>query len=96
MTPVRAPGIAVEYRFQCFCGAPIVATEKTAKCAKCGGTLGIRRVKRQHWKIAPPELPHRKLQASDLQTLAIRIAGSLLWVYGVYVLGQYVYELVNS
>lgn len=96
MRPVRTPGITVEYRFRCFCGAPIVATGKTANCPSCGEALGIRRFKRQHWKIAPPILPRRKLRGSDLQSLAIQIAASLLWGYGVYVLGQYVYELIST
>lgn len=32
--------IVVEYRFHCFCGAPIVTIEKTVTCATCGETLG--------------------------------------------------------
>jgi hypothetical protein len=51
MTPAITPEVAVEYHLRCFCGAFIVATEKTVTCAYCGQTLGIRRVKRhrQHW-----------------------------------------------
>jgi hypothetical protein len=40
MTPATAPAIVVEYHFRCFCGAPIVTTEKTVTCATCGETLG--------------------------------------------------------
>jgi hypothetical protein len=81
--------IAVEYCFHCFCGAPIVTTEKTVNCANCGKTIGIRRVKRQRWKIAPTEAPHRRLQLADLQPLGIRIFLCLL-------LGYYVYDLVDD
>jgi hypothetical protein len=51
MRPAIAPGVAVEYYFRCFCGAFIVATERTVACAYCGQLLGIRRVKRhrQYW-----------------------------------------------
>lgn len=42
----------VEYDFQCFCGTPIVTSEKTVTCANCGRTFGIRRVgKRAHWHV---------------------------------------------
>jgi hypothetical protein len=40
MTPEVARAIVVEYRFRCFCGAPILTTDKTATCASCGETLG--------------------------------------------------------
>lgn len=45
----------VEYHFRCFCGTPIVTTEKTATCVACGKTLGIRRVKkhRRKWYAFP-------------------------------------------
>jgi hypothetical protein len=45
----------VEYHFRCFCGTPIVATEKKATCVACGKTLGIRRVKkhRRKWYTFP-------------------------------------------
>ncbi len=46
MTP--APETVVEYHLQCFCGAPIVATEKTASCANCGLTFEIRRRAHRH------------------------------------------------
>ena len=52
MTPTIATPRVVEYRFPCFWGAPIVTSEKSLTCANCGKTLAIRRVKRQHWKIA--------------------------------------------
>jgi hypothetical protein len=42
----------VEYDFQCFCGTPIVTTEKTGTCTNCGRTFRIRRVgKRTHWRV---------------------------------------------
>src|SRR5271169_4752320 len=40
MTPATARPIVVEHHFRCFCGAPIVTTEKTVTCASCGETLG--------------------------------------------------------
>jgi hypothetical protein len=45
----------VEYDFQCFCGTPIVTTEKTVTCTNCGKTFGIRRVRkhRHRWNIVP-------------------------------------------
>jgi len=73
-----------EYELQCFCGAEIVTTEKTVTCASCGETLGIHRVKKQHWKIAPLPRPHRRLQPPDLRKLAIRISLYLLLAYYVY------------
>ena len=54
MAPAVARKIVVEYHFQCFCGAPIVTTEKTVTCPSCGDTLGyygstlpVRRIDRQ-------------------------------------------------
>jgi len=49
MTPAIAPEVV--YHLRCFCGAFIVAAEKTVTCAHCGQVLGIRRVKghRAHW-----------------------------------------------
>ncbi len=42
----------VEYDFRCFCGTPIVTTEKTVTCTNCGRTFGIRRVgKRTRWRV---------------------------------------------
>ncbi len=42
----------VEYDFQCFCGTPIVTTEKTMTCTNCGRTFEIRRVgKRTRWRV---------------------------------------------
>jgi hypothetical protein len=79
MTPAIASGVVVEYRFQCFCGAPIVATAKTLTCANCGESLLIRRFKRQHWKIAPPALPHRRLLLSDLPDIGMRILLPYPW-----------------
>lgn len=81
MTPAIASEIVVEYHFRCFCGASNVTTEKTLTCAHCGAVLGIRRVRRQHWKIIPPQRPHRRLQVRDLTQLAIRIAIYLLLGY---------------
>jgi hypothetical protein len=40
MKPAVAQQIVVEYHFRCFCGAPIVTTEKTVTCLSCGDTLG--------------------------------------------------------
>ena len=97
MTPAIAPAqIVVEYDFQCFCGAPIGTTKKIVTCANCGKVLGIRRSKRQHWKIVPPPRPHRRLQLEDLKSLAIRIALYLLLSGCVYDLGKYVYGLVDN
>lgn len=89
MTSAIATEVIVEYHFRCFCGAPIIATEKRATCANCGETLGIRRVKRQHRKIAPAEVPHRSLQPADLQTLAIRLFLYLL-------LGYYLFDSIDD
>ena len=78
MTPAIESETIVEYEFRCFCGAPIVTTEKKVTCANCGKELGIRRSRRQHWKIAPPQRPHRKLQVEDLGVLMNRIVPYLL------------------
>jgi hypothetical protein len=96
MTPTVPSDIIVEYRFRCFCGAPIVATEKALTCANCGASLGIRRFKRQHWKIAPRPLPHRRLQFADLHDLAIRILFFLSFAGCLYVLGNFLSDLVSS
>jgi hypothetical protein len=99
MTPAIAPQTAVEYHFRCFCGATIVATEKTVTCANCGKELRIRRFKRQHWKIAPPQRPHRKLQVEDLSALMNRIVPYLLLLgfclLCVYYLEEYVLGLAE-
>jgi hypothetical protein len=91
--PAVALENVVEYRFLCFCGDPITATEKTVTCANCGIELGIRRFKRQHWKLAPPQRPHRSLQVEDLGGLVNRIVPIVLLVFsllcGCYLLGQY-------
>jgi hypothetical protein len=89
LTSETTSEIVVEYRFQCFCGSPIVATEKTAACANCGEILGIHR-KRTHrrWYIAWRQGPYRKLQLEDLEELAIRIA---LYFFS----GYYVYDLLH-
>jgi hypothetical protein len=53
MTPKVASETVVEYDFRCFCGAPIIATEKTADCNSCGRIFEIRRIRRhthQPWK----------------------------------------------
>jgi hypothetical protein len=93
MKPAIALETVVEYRFLCFCGDPITATEKTVTCANCGKELRIRRFKRQHWKIAPPQRPHRNLQVEDLGALVNRVIPTLLLVFsllcGCYLLGQY-------
>ena len=97
MTPAIEPEDVVEYELRCFCRAPIVTAEKTVSCANCGKVLGIRRVKRQHWKIRPPQRPHRKLQVEDLRELMNRIAlYAVLLGFGllcVYYLGQYLLGL---
>jgi hypothetical protein len=97
MKPAIASEITVEYRFLCFCGDPITATEKTVTCANCAKELGIRRFKRQHWKIAPPRRPHRNLQVEDLGALVNRIIATLLLGFyllcGCYLLGQYLLGL---
>jgi hypothetical protein len=95
MTPSIARETVVEYHFQCFCGAPIVAAEKTTKCPNCGETLGIRRVKRQHWKIAPRH-NHGRLQPAGLREFAIRTFLFLLLGSCLYLLGQWVYDLLSS
>jgi hypothetical protein len=96
MTSAIATPRVVEYRFRCFCGAPIVSIEKTAVCAHCGKTLSIRRVRKQHWKIAPPELPHRRMRPSDLRTLAMRVALCLALSCEAYVLAQGLYDMVSD
>ena len=97
MRPAIASDIVVEYRFLCFCGDPIITSEKTLTCANCGKELGIRRFKRQHWKIAPPQRPHRKLQVEDLGVLVNRIVPYLLLGFSLfsafYLLGQYLSAL---
>ena len=90
MTPALEPEDVVEYELRCFRRAPIVTTEKTASCANCGKVLGIRRVKRQHWKIAPHQRPWRKLRVEDLGALMNHIGYYLLLGFGllyVYYLG---------
>jgi hypothetical protein len=96
MTSAIATPRVVEYRFRCFCGAPIVSSEKTAACAQCGKTLSIRRVRRQHWRIAPAELLHRPLRPSDLGTLAMRLALYLALACAVYSLAQGLYDMVSD
>jgi hypothetical protein len=99
MKPALASGTVVEYHFQCFCGTPIVATEKTVTCANCGKTLGIRRSRkhtRRRWYTFPLREPHRKLQLEDLEELAILIFVYLLLGFCVYDLGSYVYDLANN
>jgi hypothetical protein len=97
MKPAIALETVVEYRFLCFCGDPITATEKTVTCANCGKELRIRRFKRQHWIVTPPQRPHRRLQGEDLGALVNRIMPALL--LGVclfcafYLLGQYLFGL---
>jgi hypothetical protein len=97
MTPVIDSEDVVGYELRCFCGSPIVTTEKTVTCADCGMVLGIRRVgRRQHWKIAPPQRPYRKLQVEDLESLMNRIVPYLLLGFSLlclYYLGQYVLGL---
>jgi hypothetical protein len=52
MTRQMASETVVEYDFRCFCGTPIVTTEKTMTCTNCGRTFEIRRVgKRTHWRV---------------------------------------------
>lgn len=96
MTPAVTSKEVVEYHFQCFCGAPIVTTEKTATCANCGESLGIRRVRshRHRRKASPHRLPQRKLRLEDLEDLAIRIGVYLLLAYSLYDLGSWIYEAV--
>jgi hypothetical protein len=49
MTQEIASEIVCEYDFQCFCGTPVVTTDKTVTCTNCGRTFEIRRVeKRTH------------------------------------------------
>lgn len=97
MKPTIASENVVEYRFLCFCGDPITATEKIVTCSNCGKKLGIRRFKRQHWKIAPPPRPHRNLQVEDLEGLVNRIMPTVLLVFsllcGCYLIGQYLLGL---
>jgi len=54
---------------------------------------GFAGFKRQHWRIAPPQRPWRKLQVEDLGALMNRIGYYLLLGFGllfVYYIGQYV------
>lgn len=98
MTPAMTSEDVVEYQFQCFCGAPIVTTEKTVTCANCGESLGIRRVRsrRHRRKVSPHRLPQRKLRLEDLEDLAIRVGVYLLLAYSLYDLGSYIYEAVAA
>lgn len=97
MTPApSAAEIIVEYEFHCFCGAPIATTGKTVTCSSCGSVLGIRRSRRQHWKIHSLVRPYRRLQVSDLKFLAIRITLYLLSAYLVYDLGRYLYGFMGD
>jgi hypothetical protein len=96
MTPEVASETVVGYDFQCFCGAPILTTEKKVTCANCGKELGIRRSRRQHWKIAPPQRPYRKLRVEDLGVLMNRVVPYLFGGFCllcVYYLGQYLLGL---
>lgn len=67
MTPATARAIVVEYHFQCFCGAPIVTTEKTVTCASCGETLGY----------YASSLPVRRIEKDKPQPVNSSYAGSL-------------------
>jgi hypothetical protein len=85
MTPAIASHL--HYRFHCFCGARIAATEKTAACASCGRAFEIRRTgKRTHWRVTTSG--HRRLRRgllpSDLKAMAIRISLYLLLGYCAY------------
>jgi hypothetical protein len=99
MKPAVALETIVEYRFLCFCGDLITATEKTVTCANCGKEIGIRRLKRQHWKIAPPRRPQRNLQVQDLGALMNRVIPTLLLCASLlcacYLLGQYLLGLAE-
>jgi hypothetical protein len=64
MTPVP---IVVEYRFRCFCGAPIVTTEKTVTCTSCGETLGS----------YASTLPVRRIEKPKQQPVSSSYTGSL-------------------
>ena len=67
MTPAVAGAIVVEYRFRCFCGTPIVTTEKTVTCASCGETLGY----------YAGTLPVRRIEKHKQQPVNSSCTGSL-------------------
>jgi len=67
MTPATARAIVVEYRFRCFCGAPIVTTEKTVTCVSCGQTL-------EHYAST---LPVRRIEKHKQQPVSSSYTGSL-------------------
>jgi hypothetical protein len=67
MTPAGARAIVVEYRFRCFCGAPIVTTEKTVTCASCGETLGY----------YASTLPVRRIEKHKQRLVNLSYTGSL-------------------
>jgi hypothetical protein len=88
-TETISENAADEHELQCLCGARVVSTARLLTCPNCGSALGVRRVKRQHWKIAPPVVPYRKLELHDLVVPAVRICGCVF-------LGFYLYGLVNG
>jgi hypothetical protein len=93
MTQGTVPEVVSKYHFQCFCGAPVVTTDKTATaCDNCGKAFGIRRARRHTRRrrhIASRMRPHRKLKLEDLEELAFRMALYLLS-------GCYVYDLLHG
>ena len=85
MTPEMALETVVEYHFECFCGAAIVASEKRVTCTNCGRNFGIRRIgKRTHqrWNIASQG--QSVWQLGDLSKLAIYAVLSVLFLCGLY------------
>lgn len=81
--PEEASNIGVKragqrkHRFHCLCGAALVTSEKTATCDNCGKTMGIRRVKHTHWRIAPRRGLQGLLQLAIYTALSVLLLGYL-------------------
>ncbi|MGA7169630.1 MAG: hypothetical protein WBW02_21295 [Candidatus Sulfotelmatobacter sp.] len=81
--PEEASNIGVErirqrkHRFHCLCGAALVTSQKTVTCYSCGKTMGIRRVKHTHWRIAPRRGVQSLLQLAIYTALSVLLLGYL-------------------
>ena len=87
MTPEMALETVVEYHFECFCGAAIVASEKTVTCTNCGRNFGIRRIgKRTHQRrnTAPHLQGQSVWKLGDLSNLAIYAVVCVLFLFWLY------------
>ena len=66
-----------KHRFHCLCGAALVTSQKTVTCYSCGKTMGIRRVKHAHWRIAPRRGVQSLLQLAIYTALSVLLLGYL-------------------